>query len=134
MKILVTGATGYAGFHAAIALRQAGHQVYGLVRDDSKPRAMELRRYEVGLAVGDVQQPGTYNQFIENSDAIVHAMMDFKDPQGTDLQIFDTLRMVAEVSPRKRIFIYTTGCSIYGKRPERVMDETTPANPDSTLR
>jgi len=25
MKVLVTGATGYAGFYAAIALRQAGH-------------------------------------------------------------------------------------------------------------
>ena len=50
MKILVTGATGYAGFHAAIALRQAGHQVYGLVRDRTKPRAKKLQRYEVQLA------------------------------------------------------------------------------------
>lgn len=47
MKVLVTGATGYAGFHAAIALRQAGHHVYGLVRDDSKPRAKDLQRHEV---------------------------------------------------------------------------------------
>lgn len=38
MRILVTGATGYAGFYAAKlnALREAGHQVYGLTRDDSK--------------------------------------------------------------------------------------------------
>ena len=60
-------------------------------------------------------------------------MMDFEDPQGTDLKLFETLQQAAETSPRSRLFIYTTGCSIYGKRPERVMDETTPANPEHKL-
>ena len=129
MKIFVTGATGYAGFYAAIALRQAGHQVHGLTRDNSKPRAKKLEQHEVKLAVGDVSEPESYRQFIESSDAIVHAMMDFEDPQGTDVALFNTLQQVAENSARNRRFIYTTGCSIYGKRPERVMDETTPANP-----
>ena len=133
MKVLVTGATGYAGFSAAIALRQAGHQVYGLTRDDSKPRARELQQQEVHLAVGDISEPESYRQFVENSDAIVHAMMDFDAPQDTDLKLFETLKQVAETSPRNRCFVYTTGCSIYGKRPERVMDETTPANPEHKL-
>ena len=133
MKVLVTGATGYAGFYAAIALRVSGHHVYGLTRDDSKPRAQELQKHEVELAIGDVSEPESYRQFIENSDAIVHAMMDFENPQDTDLTLFDTLQKVAESSTRNRCFVYTTGCSIYGKRPERVMDETTPANPDHKL-
>ncbi len=132
MKVLVTGATGYAGFHAAIAFRNAGYQVYGLVRDETKSRAQELLRHEVNLAVGNIQSPESYKKYLD-SDVIVHAMMDFKDPQGADLNLFDTLREVAETSQRKRIFIYTTGCSIYGKRPERVMDETTPANPEHAL-
>ena len=68
MRILITGATGYAGFHAAMALRQAGHQVTGLVRDDSKPSAQDLQRHEVQLAVGDVKQPQTYRQLLEQSD------------------------------------------------------------------
>ena len=133
MKVLVTGATGYAGFYIAIAFRQAGHQVYGLTRDDSKPRANELQKYEIKLAVGDIKHPETYRQYLENSDVIVHAMMDFEDPQEADLKLFETLRQVAEASGRDRLFIYTTGCSIYGKRPERVMDETTPANPEHKL-
>lgn len=133
MKILVTGATGYAGFYAAIALRQAGHQVYALVRDDKKSRAQDLQSYEVNLTVGDISKPESYRQLLEDSDAIVHAMLDVQDPQGTDLKLFDTLRQVAETQARNRRFIYTTGCSIYGKRPERVMDETTPANPDHAL-
>jgi nucleoside-diphosphate-sugar epimerase len=133
MKILITGATGYAGFHAAIALRQAGHQVYGLVRDDRQPRAQELQRHEIQIAVGDVKQPQTYHHLLEQTDVLIHTMMDFEDPQGTDLKLFETLQQAAETSPRSRLFIYTTGCSIYGKRPERVMDETTPANPEHKL-
>ncbi len=132
MKILITGATGYAGFHAAIALRQAGHHVYALVRDATKPRAQDLQRHEIELAVGDIKQPETYRKYLD-SDVIIHAMMDFQDPQEADFKLFETLRQVAEATPRKRLFIYTTGCSIYGKRPERVMDETTPANPDHKL-
>ena len=133
MKVLVTGATGYAGFYTTIAFRQAGHQVFGLTRDDSKPRAKELQKYEVKLAVGDIKHPETYRKYLENSDVIVHAMMDFEDPQEADLKLFETLRQVAEESSRDRLFIYTTGCSIYGKRPERIMDENTPGNPDHAL-
>jgi nucleoside-diphosphate-sugar epimerase len=135
MKILVTGATGYAGYHTAIAFRQAGHQVSGLVRDDSKNRARELLRHEVNLAQGDLSDPATYRQHLENSDVLVHTVLDFKNPQETDQKLFDTLQQIAQnsLSQRQRLFIYTTGCSIYGKRPERIMDETTPANPDHAL-
>jgi nucleoside-diphosphate-sugar epimerase len=141
MKVLITGATGYAGFHAAIALRQAGHQVSGLVRDvgtqptggNRHPRAQALQRHEIQIAVGDVRQPQTYRQLLEQTDVLIHTMMDFEDPQGTDLKLFETFQQAAETSPRSRLFIYTTGCSIYGKRPERIMDETTPANPEHVL-
>jgi nucleoside-diphosphate-sugar epimerase len=133
MKVLVTGATGYAGFYAAIALRQAGHHVIALVRDAAKLRAKDLQRYEVELAIGDIKQPETYRTYLADSDVLIHAMMDLQDPQDADLKLFETLRQVAEATPRKRLFIYTTGCSIYGERPERVMDETTPANPEHNL-
>ena len=135
MKVLVTGATGYAGYHAAIAFRQAGHQVSGLVRDNSKSRARELLSHEVNLVQGDLSNPETYRQYLENSDVLIHTVLDFNNPQETDRQLFDTLQQVANNSrlQKQRLFIYTTGCSIYGKRPERVMDETTPANPDHAL-
>ena len=135
MKILVTGVTGYAGYHAAIAFRQAGHQVKGLVRDKTKNRARELLRYEINLVEGDLSKPETYRQYIEAADVMVHTVLDFENPQQTDEKLFNTLQQVAQNSrpSRQRLFIYTTGCSIYGKRPERVMDETTPANPDHAL-
>ncbi|MBV6627881.1 MAG: NAD-dependent epimerase/dehydratase family protein [Rivularia sp. (in: Bacteria)] len=135
MRILVTGVTGYAGFYAAIAFRQAGHKVSGLVRDASKNRAKKLLSYEVNLSEGDLSNPESYRQYLEDSDVIVHTVLDFDSPQETDQKLFATLQQVAKNSrtQRQRLFIYTTGCSIYGKRPERVMDETTPANPEHAL-
>ena len=135
MRILVTGVTGYAGVYAAIAFRQAGHQVSGLVRDANKNRAKQLLQYEVNLSEGDLSEPESYRQYLEDSDVIVHTVLDFDNPQETDQKLFATLQQVAQNSrsQRQRLFIYTTGCSIYGKRPERVMDETTPANSEHAL-
>ena len=135
MKVLITGVTGYAGYHAAIAFRQAGHQVNGLVRDKAKNRAQSLLQYEVNLVEGDLSDRETYRQHVEDADVMVHTVLDFENPQSTDEKLFATLQQVARNSrpQRQRLFIYTTGCSIYGKRPERVMDETTPANPEHAL-
>ena len=135
MKVLITGITGYAGYYAAIAFRQAGHQVFGLARDTKKDRARELLRYEINLVTGDLSDPETYRQYIEDADVVVHTVLDFKNLQATDEKLFNTIQQIAQNSrpQRQRLFIYTTGCSIYGKRPERVMDETTPANPDHPL-
>ena len=133
MKILVTGATGYAGFYASIALREAGHQVWGLTRHGDKPRAKQLQKHEVQIAEGDITKPETYRQHLKDCDVLVHAMMDFDAPEEADMKLFETLKEVAENTKRDRLFLYTTGCSIYGKRPERIMDETTPANPDHAL-
>lgn len=133
MNVFVTGAAGYAGHHTAIALRAAGHQVFGLVRDGNGGRAKELHKHEVHTVVGNLRQPDTYQNFLDNSDAIVHTVMDHQDPQGTDNTLFDALAAAAIGSPRKRLFVYTTGCSIYGKVPPRVMDESTPGNPKHAL-
>lgn len=84
MKVLMTGATGYAGFYAAIALRKAGHRVRGLVHDESKPRAQKLIKHEVTVAPGDIREPETYRDYLADSDVIIHAMMDFESPKESD--------------------------------------------------
>jgi len=129
MNVLVTGATGYAGFHAAIALRGAGHSVFALVRRGDSDRAKRLLQEEVRLVIGDLKRPETYRAALTRCDALVHTVMDHEDPQGADNALFDAMNSVAQEYPKSRRFLYTTGCSIYGKVPERVMDETTPGNP-----
>ncbi|HPU38623.1 MAG TPA: NAD(P)H-binding protein, partial [Microthrixaceae bacterium] len=56
MRVLVTGATGYVGSHAVVALLDAGHEVRCLVRTPARLDAALPgdARDRVEVAVGDV--------------------------------------------------------------------------------
>jgi nucleoside-diphosphate-sugar epimerase len=87
---------------------------------------------EVAILKGDVAQPGDYMAELEASDALIHTMLDKKRPLETDRTLFAAL----EGLPRRdlpRRFVYTTGCSIFGKVAGAVMDETTEPNPEHAL-
>ena len=132
MKVFVTGVSGYAGFHAALRLAAIGHMVTGLVRNPAQPRLNILRMQEVALVQGDVGEPGTYRAELECSDVVIHTMLDKKRPLDTDRALFGALQELPPRTPRRR-FIYTTGCSIFGKLPIAVMDESTEPNPEHPL-
>jgi nucleoside-diphosphate-sugar epimerase len=133
MNVFITGASGHAGYYAAIALRQAGHRVTALLRNTGSKRAHALRANEVQVIGGDLKDPDSYRQTLSGSEAIVHTVADHDDPQGTDCVLFETLRTLGPAPLQHRQLVYTTGCSIYGKVPPRVMDETTPGNPGHAL-
>lgn len=133
MHIFITGASGYAGYYAAIALREAGHRVTALLRKPTSPRASALLAQEIQIVPGDLKQPDSYRHLLADSDAIVHTVADHADPQGTDRIFFQTLADIPASGVRSRRFVYTTGCSIYGKVPQRIMNETTPGNPTHAL-
>lgn len=132
MKVFVTGVSGYAGFHAALRLAALGHAVTGLVRNPAQPRLGILRMHEVALLPGDVGRPETYAAVLEQSDAVIHTMLDKKQPRETDRALFAALAALPPRTPPRR-FVYTTGCSIFGKLPIAVMDETTEPNPEHPL-
>lgn len=132
MRVFVTGVSGYAGYYAAIRMAAAGHIVIGLVRNPGQPRLKVLRMHEVALLQGDVAQPESYHAELERSDVVIHTMLDKKRPFDTDRALFATLEALSPRSAARR-FIYTTGCSIFGKLPIEVMDETTEPNPDHPL-
>jgi len=91
-----------------------------------------LRMQEVTLLCGDVGQTGAYRAELERSDAVIHTMLDKKRPFETDRALFGVLQELPPRTPQRR-FIYTTGCSIFGKVPVAVMDERTEPNPDHPL-
>jgi len=132
MRVFVTGASGYAGFYAALRLAATGHRVTGLVRHPDQPRLNILRMQEVMLIQGYVGQPEGYRAELERSDVIIHTMLDKKHPHETDRALFGALQGLPPCKPRRR-FIYTTGCSIFGKLPVAVMDERTEPNPEHPL-
>lgn len=132
MKVFVTGVSGYAGFYGALRLVGAGHTVTGLVRNPEQPRLNILRMQEVRLMRGDVGQIETYRAELERSDVVIHTMLDKRRPLDTDRALFGALNALPARTPRRR-FIYTTGCSIFGKVAPKVMDETVEPNPDHPL-
>ena len=132
MRVFVTGVSGYAGFYCALRLAATGHTVTGLVRNPEQPRLNILRMQEVTLVHGDVCQTGAYRTELERSDVVIHTMLDKKRPFEADRALFGALQELPPRTPRRR-FVYTTGCSIFGKVPVAVMDERTEPNPDHPL-
>jgi nucleoside-diphosphate-sugar epimerase len=132
MKVFVTGVSGYAGFYAALRLSAAGHNVTGLVRHPEQPRLNTLRIQEVRLVTGDVGEVAGYRAELAAADVVIHTMLDKRKPQETDRALFAALGALPARNPRRR-FIYTTGCSIFGKLPILVMDETAEPNPAHPL-
>ena len=132
MRVFVTGVSGYAGYYAALRLAATGHTVTGLVRNPQQPRLNILRMQEVALLNGDVGETAAYRTELERSDVVIHTMLDKKRPQDTDRALFAALQALPPRTPRRR-FIYTTGCSIFGKLPVAVMDESTEPNPEHPL-
>lgn len=128
MNVFLTGASGYAGFHAAIRLATAGHRVTGVVRRPDQKRLQALRMHEVRLIEGDVAEPSTYRDALEKCDAIVHTMLDKKRHFETDRAFFSALESLSKRSSLRRL-VYTTGVSIIGKVSVPLLDETVEPNP-----
>lgn len=133
MKVFVTGASGYAGFYAAIALRSAGHTVYGLLRNTDTKIATDLQKNEIHLVTGSLGEPDTYHSELQQSDVIIHTAIDYRDPVKIDRIFLEALSKIAATGYRKPLLVYTTGCSVYGKVDRLIMDETTLGNPNSPL-
>lgn len=132
MRIFITGASGYAGYYAALRLAEAGHLVTGLVRHPEQKRLGLLRLHEIHLLQGDVAEPDSYRDALAESDVVIHTMLDKKRPLDTDRALFAALAALPARTPARR-FVYTTGCSIFGKLPVAVMDETVEPNPEHPL-
>lgn len=132
MKVFLTGASGYAGFHVALRLAAAGHTVTGVVRHPEQPRLQTLRMHEIKLIHGDVAKPETYRSELEESEVVVHTMLDKKNHFETDRTFFRTLQELSQLMPRRRL-IYTTGVSIIGKVAAPVLDESIEPNPNHPI-
>ncbi|HBQ39843.1 MAG TPA: epimerase, partial [Halieaceae bacterium] len=73
MRVMITGATGFVGYHTAQALLAAGHEVSVLVRSVDKLLNLfgENRVHQV--VRGDVTDPQQVARALDGCDAVVHS-------------------------------------------------------------
>ncbi len=84
MKTLVTGATGFIGFHTARRLRETGHEVRVLVRDLGKAARVlsPIGIDEDAIVCGDMTDGDCVDRALEGCDSVVHAAADVSVTSG----------------------------------------------------
>lgn len=73
MRVLVTGATGFVGHHAARALAARGHEVRVLARRLDKAERLFRSARDVEIAVGDMTDEVAVEAALSGMDAVLHA-------------------------------------------------------------
>lgn len=72
--VLVTGATGFVGWHVARRLLEKGETVRALVRDPGRLRELE----EVQVVVGDLRHPESLRRAVSGCGVVYHVAADYR--------------------------------------------------------
>jgi len=76
MKVLITGATGFIGFHVARLLKAKGFQVRSLVREGSDTSA--LKALDIELVRGDVRDFDSICEALKGCQQLYHLAADYR--------------------------------------------------------
>jgi len=132
MKIFITGATGFIGFAVASNLARMGHQVYGLARSPEKAR--RLAAAEVTPVTGEMGKPETYLPAANQCQVLIHCAAEYSAHyMELDRRTVDALLKCARDSAQPRLFVYTSGCWVYGGTGLAPADESTPLKPPAMV-
>lgn len=110
---LVTGATGFVGWHVARRLLERGHRVRALVRPGSR-----LQELDVEPAAGDLRDPASLERAVKGCGIVFHVAADYrlwaKDPTELYRSNLDGTRNLLEAARNEGVerFVYTStvGC------------------------
>jgi len=126
---LVTGATGFVGWHVARALLEQGRSIRALARDPSKLRELS----EVQGVQGDLLDPASLQRAVEGCGVVFHVAADYRlwtrEPQEMYRSNVEGTRFMLDAARRAGVerFVYTSTVGCIGIPPEGIGDETTPA-------
>ena len=104
-KIFITGITGNQGSSVAKHLLSKGHIVIGLTRNNESKKAEELQKNGVTLIQGNLDEPDTYKEHLENTDAIFLV----QTLQGKESEILQGKTFIDNIDPNgKSQLVYSS--------------------------
>jgi dihydroflavonol-4-reductase len=125
---LVTGATGFVGWHVARKLLERGERVRALVRDPARLRELE----DVEGFIGDLKDPESLERAVEGCGVVYHVAADYRlwtrDPREMYRSNVDGTRNLFEAAKRIGIerVVYTSTVGCIGIPKDGIGDEQTP--------
>jgi nucleoside-diphosphate-sugar epimerase len=123
MKVALTGATGFIGSHILIELRDHGHEVIALVRDDSQADAVASRG--ATPAVVDLYDRPAVTKLLNDADGAIHTASP-GDATSADLDSAVVDAVLDAFADSGRPYLQISGLWVYG--PNSSIDETSPFN------
>jgi dihydroflavonol-4-reductase len=133
MKIFLTGATGFVGYHVARALAAEGAQLRLLVRKTSN--LTNIEGIDAETHVGDLERPETLRSALEGCDAVMHVAADYRfwipDPEAMYRANVDGTRELLKMAREAGVprFVYTSSVATMHFRTDGiVINEDTPVS------
>jgi dihydroflavonol-4-reductase len=126
---LVTGASGFVGWHVARQLAEAGHRVRALVRSSSR-----IPELDVEVVRGDLRDAGSLERAVAGCGLVFHVAADYRlwSPHPAELyqsNVDGTRNMLtAAQSAGVERLVYTSTVGCIGVPPGGVGDEARPVS------
>jgi dihydroflavonol-4-reductase len=125
--VLVTGASGFLGWHVARTLIDRGHRVRALVRPTSK-----LQELDVEAAIGDLRDPASLERAVAGCKLVFHVAADYRLWSRHPQELYDSnvggtrnLLTAAQHAGVER-FVYTSTVGCIGVPHDGIGDENQP--------
>jgi dihydroflavonol-4-reductase len=127
--VLVTGASGFLGWHVARALLDRGYKVRALLRSGSRVNDLPIEP-----VAGDLRDPGSLADAVSGCGVVFHVAADYrlwsKDPRELYRSNVDGTRNLLSAAAKSGVerVVYTSTVGCIGIPHGGVGDETTPVS------
>jgi len=134
MRVLVTGGTGFAGYHLCRRLAGSGHQVVALARQPDA--AVDLEKAGGEIIGGDLTDPGSLERALDGVEMVYHLAAVFRrgDLSAARMQQINAqgtrnLLDAAHRSGTVRRFVHCSTVGVHGDTGRQPVDEEAPLRP-----
>jgi len=128
---LVTGASGFLGWHVARVLTERGYSVRALCRPSSQIRELAVER-----VTGDLRDPDSLVRAVDGCELVFHVAADYRlwsrNPEDLYRSNVDGTRNLLDAAARAgvRRIVYTSTVGCIGMPENELGDESTPVSLD----